>query len=401
MRPEAFMAHSLRRSSDVISGRAQAILSEDPAGAGRAVLLMRDHAETVDRVCATAAMRRLRGVDQFGAKRNTVAVPARMVPLSDGRVSEAMPVESLSRFGHSVQVAAVMLAFCARFDVSSDETVHAVVASLCHDLGHSPFSHLLEDLLAEYGCDHHEVVGRRLVREDPELRDALRNHRVDPGKVVSVMREEGDLGAIQSVADTCAYLEHDCRLAGIPLRVRFVWETLRALRGVENGVLLTDEPSRIEAVLDKRAYLYHALHLHPFNQALKAVVSAACGYLLATGMWRPEELQRAEDRAVLDAIRDISSSPSWFASARRILFGEFAEIGAWDVRAFSDEAAALAFVADARHGRPALMIRPVDMTAKTVRVLLPGQAPRALRAVREARPDHHRLWHVLSYAGPV
>lgn len=352
---------------------------------------------------ATPALTRLRGVSQLGLKRGTVGVSRSMVPLCDGDISATTELRSFSRLAHSVRVAETMLAFCALHDVPLEEARDSVVASLLHDVGHTAFSHTLERVLHRHGHPDHEAIGQNLVRVDPDLVRAFARFGVDVRRIVSVMREEDDLGLRQKVVDTCAYLLHDGVLMGLPLPAAFVADLLRSVAGVQDGALVVHDASAALALLDRRAWFAAETYEHPYNRVNTLLLAEAADWLVREGRLPMETVVRGRDGDVIDAfdraVRE--GAPTWLSSARRFLRGDAGTLARWKTSAHTLEAEAHDVAAASSLDAPAFFLPPIDCTAKTLRIRLPDGTVRSVRASSGLRPPHHVRSHVVSYIGPT
>jgi HD superfamily phosphohydrolase len=90
-----------------------------------------------------------------------------------------------SRFTHSMGAAYLAREMYDRVVRNMDETPDSrlrtltCLGALLHDVGHGPFSHTLEEILAAAGLPfHHEHMTVRLIEEDREIRDVL--VQIDP-----------------------------------------------------------------------------------------------------------------------------------------------------------------------------------------------------------------------------
>lgn len=110
------------------------------------------------------------------------------------------------RFIHTKVVSALVKMAHIRLQSSEEETLAAVMAAKCHDLGHSILSHTGDELLIEMGLPNHEQRSQTLVESDHALKMIGDRHAVNLKLVQSIMREEGGLGMIQKVMDTAGYL---------------------------------------------------------------------------------------------------------------------------------------------------------------------------------------------------
>jgi len=95
-----------------------------------------------------------------------------------------------TRFDHSLGVCHVAGLLADELDLSEHEQTIVRLAALLHDLGHGPFSHVSEDLLAWYADRSklapeqkkekiHEIITTHLIRNDPTLGHVLGRTRCD------------------------------------------------------------------------------------------------------------------------------------------------------------------------------------------------------------------------------
>lgn len=110
-----------------------------------------------------------------------------------GHVMLVYPGARHSRFEHSLGVFHIAKRFLSQLlrakpptEIDQADVKVLLSAALLHDLGHYPFSHILEELHASFVP--HERRGRRII-EDPgtEIHQALRGIGIDPGRVANVV----------------------------------------------------------------------------------------------------------------------------------------------------------------------------------------------------------------------
>lgn len=69
-------------------------------------------------------------------------------------------------------------------DISSDQVQEVRIAALLHDVGHGPFSHMYEEVLAEKTGVTHEDISQRIVLET-SIRDILEKNGFSPKKMAA------------------------------------------------------------------------------------------------------------------------------------------------------------------------------------------------------------------------
>lgn len=101
------------------------------------------------------------------------------------------------RFDHSLGCMYLAGELAERLGLDEHRRKVLRLAGLLHDLGHTPYSHLLEPLLQEKGLSHEQMT-IRIIREDEELGEALRRCGVDPEEIVEVLEKKVPEGAVIS-----------------------------------------------------------------------------------------------------------------------------------------------------------------------------------------------------------
>ena len=140
---------------------------------------------------------------------------------------------------------------------------------LLHDIGHGPFSHVMEEVMAEKGVKHEDLT-RRIVRET-EVADVLRGYGFDEKRVADLavglskahpnFMNEVVSGSLS--ADLMDYLPRDSYFAGVEYGKV---DTRRIMSSLEvvNGSLALDSNSlyAFEALLLARYEMFRAVYFH-------------------------------------------------------------------------------------------------------------------------------------------
>lgn len=101
-----------------------------------------------------------------------------------------------TRFDHSLGCMHLAKMFGERLGLDEYKLQVLTIAGLVHDIGHTPYSHLLEALLREKGLSHEDMTLRIL--EDNEVSSAIEGCNVSIKDVKRVLEKKDPLGSIIS-----------------------------------------------------------------------------------------------------------------------------------------------------------------------------------------------------------
>jgi HD superfamily phosphohydrolase len=185
-----------------------------------------------------------------------------------------------SRFAHSMGVAHMAARmFDAAIQNSGfepgkyvNEREATILAALLHDVGHGPFSHLLEEILGRDHFDHEKMTARILVEEDSKIHELLEAHRegLADELVQFVDKKERKperwyhaIVSSQLDADRLDYLARDAHMAGV-FSHHFDADRLISFLGVHGEDLVVDERARdvLENYLLALDQMYQAVYYH-------------------------------------------------------------------------------------------------------------------------------------------
>jgi HD superfamily phosphohydrolase len=207
-----------------------------------------------------------------------------------GLSSLVFPTAEHSRFSHSLGVYGtaqeVFVALSAkaaplttevaavRFDDAAERAF--CTAAMCHDLGHTAFSHVLESVLLPYPLRRHEACSLALIENEPSLRKAITKYTGDLEAVILFIEKAHPNRALSDLisgpfdVDRADYLLRDSQGAGVHYGTYdFSW-LLHAIsvraNELHQPVILMDGPRGLDALrqfLAARRYMYRHIYLHP------------------------------------------------------------------------------------------------------------------------------------------
>ena len=215
-----------------------------------------------------------------------------------GMASLAYPGADHSRYSHSLgvmQTARKILDQVRRsVPIDEAEELACLAASLLHDLGHGPLSHVFERV----GGIEHEKLSRRVI-SDPQsdVHRILREYDPQlPTKVVGLLSGEGppllcDILASQLDADRLDYLLRDNLMTGSRYGdYDFQWllHSLTVDEATGRLAVTWKGISAVEAYLQSRYHMYRNVYFHKVVRAAEGMLKLA--------------LQRAKRLAVQDRL---------------------------------------------------------------------------------------------------
>jgi hypothetical protein len=217
--------------------------------------------------------------------------------------------------------------------IGPDEVQEVRIAALLHDVGHGPFSHMYEEVLAERTDVTHEDISQRIVLETP-IRDVLERNgfsakRMSAFAVGKQLRRPLFMNEIIAgglSADIMDYLLRDSYFTGVEygkVDIRRVIDSLQVVEGrlaIENAALYA-----FEALLLARYEMFKAVYFHRTVRAAELMLvqsmKLADEVLGLTDLSDLSGYLELTDEIVLQRLVTLSPSTSELREARRLALG--------------------------------------------------------------------------------
>jgi len=228
------------------------------------------------------------------------------------------PAAQHSRFEHSLgtmHVAGLAGEHLFSLGVIDKESIQELrVASLLHDIGHGPFSHLFEEALKVTGNKNHETIGADIIRKT-ELNDILSGLGYSAKTVSDIsfgnskVKFKNEIISGSLSADLMDYLPRDGFFTGVEYGKVDYNRIINSFRVTDNESLALDISSfySFESMIISRFEMFRAVYFH------KTVRSAEV-MLLHSILLSSEELNLAS-LSLSDYLKLTDDSILWMMSS--------------------------------------------------------------------------------------
>ena len=327
-----------------------------------------------------------------------------------GTVTYVYPSANHTRFEHSIGVAHLADRALDHLGIEGQQAERVRAAALLHDIGHTPFSHNIEELVHRHTGKYHDDVGD-LLASGPVAR-VLSEHGLNPDAVAGLVAGEGQLGQIVSGeldVDRMDYLVRDAHHTGVPYGTIDTGRLVRALRFVDGDLVLDENNVQsAESLLLARALMNPTVYSHHVARIGKAMLRRATVRLLAHDEVDATDLRRMDDYDLRVALRECEATAAFAHRLdrrdlyKRAVWAEMAAVPEAVIDADHDEIREFeADVASEATVDPDAVVLDVpdrpSMPESTSRVLVNGEVRRLgeqstlVNALRAVQRDQWRL----------
>lgn len=217
--------------------------------------------------------------------------------------------------------------------INPDQVQEARIAALLHDVGHGPFSHTFEEVLAQKSTTTHEDISQRIVSET-SVSDVLAKHGYSSRKISSYAVGKqakhppfmNEIIAGSLSADMMDYLPRDSYFTGVEYGKVDVQRVIDSLN-VIGGSLVIDEAAiyAFEALLLARYEMFKAVYFHRTVRAadlmLAHSMALADSALNLTDLSNLADYLTLTDEIVLQRIATLKGTSPALREAKRLALG--------------------------------------------------------------------------------
>jgi HD superfamily phosphohydrolase len=237
---------------------------------------------------ATPQMQRLRRVKQLGYS-NLV-----------------YPGANHTRFEHSLGTMHLASMLIKNLDSIEEEKKKEIkAASLLHDIGHGPFSHVTENIIDKYTRRRHEDIKEILGKG--ELREVLEKYGVSAGNVSKHVKGETSVGQIISSeidVDKMDYLVRDAHYTGVAFGVVDYNRLINKMDFYEDRLVVEHGGLKAaESLLVSRFWMNTSVYYHHVTRISESMCSKAVEYMIENQELDPAGLRQMDDIDLIAAMR--------------------------------------------------------------------------------------------------
>ena len=237
------------------------------------------------------------------------------------------PGANHTRFEHSLGVYHLMNVLLDRLEVAKEEEKELLVASLIHDVGHGPYSHVTEPLIKRFTGKSHEDIEDIIFGQDATLSktiaEVLEEYRLDKRKIISYIKgERAEYEAERVFAkilngeidvDKMDYLVRDSYYTGVAYGVV---DNIRLIQGLDffKGSLVITEKGILPAeyLLFSRFLMYPTVYNHHTSRIAQLMLLKALDDFIESKSESEDyalALRKMDDSEINIALRNAKGYP--------------------------------------------------------------------------------------------
>ena len=218
-----------------------------------------------------------------------------------GSANLVYPGANHTRLEHSIGVSHLAKQMAIQSGVPDDEMHLVSIAGLLHDLGHSPYSHLADEL--PFGKDHVEVT--QDIIKDSQISEIFHKQGIETNEICDLIKGNHKYGSLISGdidADRLDYLIRDSHYTGVKTGV----DTGRLITKMSfsSNELVIGESCLpvVETFLTSRSIMFPTVYFHPFSRGAELMLARATKSAINGGNFSYEEFTSYTDHTFLSKL---------------------------------------------------------------------------------------------------
>ena len=230
-----------------------------------------------------------------------------------GTVALVYPSANHTRFEHSLGVFHLADRALGHLDIGGRRAERVRAAAILHDIGHSPFSHNVEGVIARRTGKQHDDVDALVAEGD--VAAVLESHDIDPATVAHLVCGEGELAQLiagELDVDRMDYLVRDAHHTGVPYGTIDHGRLVRELTFIDGELVLGEgNVQTAESLLLARALMNPTVYSHHVARISKSMLRRGTEALLETSEIDAAQLRRMDDHELSVSLRTHEESQAF------------------------------------------------------------------------------------------
>lgn len=231
----------------------------------------------------TPVYQRLRWIKQLG--------PANLV----------YPGANHTRHEHCLGTKYVVGKMADSLGLDSEQKQLVCISGLLHDLGHTAFSHLGDEI---EGVEDHVARTVKMI-SNTEISDILSSEGIDPDVVGQMVNGEHILSPLVAGdldGDRLDYLVRDAHYTGVRTGVD-MGRLIATMKISESQIVVKENGlPAVETLLTARSTMYTTVYFHPFVRGAELMLARATNYAISSGSFSIDEFSNFTDHKLLSEL---------------------------------------------------------------------------------------------------
>ena len=190
--------------------------------------------------------------------------------------------------------------------IEEDKKTEIKAASLLHDIGHGPFSHVTENIIDKYTRRRHEDIKEVLGKG--EIREVLKKYGISPGNLAKHVKGETSVGQIISSeidVDKMDYLVRDAHYTGVAFGVVDYNRLINQMDFYEDRLVVERGGLKAaESLLVSRFWMNTSVYYHHVTRISESMCSKAVECMIENQELDPSRLRQMDDIDLVAAMRN-------------------------------------------------------------------------------------------------
>ena len=220
-----------------------------------------------------------------------------------GPINLVYPGANHTRHEHCMGTCHVIGKMADSIGLNSSDKQLVSVAGLLHDLGHTAFSHLGDEVK---GVEDHVIRTTNII-SNTDLSDIISDEGLDPHEINQIILGNHKLGSLVSGdldGDRLDYLVRDAHYTGVSTGVDM--GRLIATMSISDSNLVIKEKglTAVEALLTARSTMYSTVYFHPFARGAQLMLARAANHAISSDRFSINDFVNFTDHKFLSELNN-------------------------------------------------------------------------------------------------